>query len=61
VAYVVIDAVIDVPWTRQRFPDAPDDFFAQPAAIADTVWHLAHQEPSAWTFEADLRPFKEKW
>ena len=61
VSYVVIDAVIDLPWTRRRMPDAPDDFFAQPAAIADTVWHLAHQEKSAWSFEVDLRPFGEKW
>jgi NAD(P)-dependent dehydrogenase (short-subunit alcohol dehydrogenase family) len=61
VSYVVIDAVIDVPWTRQRMPDAPDEFFAQPKAIAETVWHLAHQDRSAWSFEVDLRPFGEKW
>ena len=61
VAYVVIDAVIDVPWTRQAFASKPDDFFAQPAAIAETVYHVAHQDRSAWTFEVDLRPFGEKW
>ena len=27
VAYVVVDAVIDVPWTRQMFAAKPDDFF----------------------------------
>jgi NAD(P)-dependent dehydrogenase (short-subunit alcohol dehydrogenase family) len=61
VAYVVIDAVIDVPWTREAFADKPDDFFAQPAGIADAVHHVAHQERSAWTFELDLRPFGESW
>ena len=61
VSYVVIDAVIDLPWTRKRMPDAPDDFFAKPEAIAETVWHLAHQDRSAWSFEVDLRPFGEKW
>jgi NAD(P)-dependent dehydrogenase (short-subunit alcohol dehydrogenase family) len=61
VSYVVIDAVIDLPWTRKRMPNAPDDFFAKPDAIAETVWHLAHQEQSAWSFEVDLRPFGEKW
>lgn len=61
VSYGIIDAVIDLPWTRKRMPNAPDEFFAQPSAIADTVWHLAHQERSAWTFEVDLRPFGEKW
>jgi len=61
VAYVVVDAVIDVPWTRQAFAGKPDDFFARPDAIADTVFHVAHQDRSAWTFEVDLRPFAEKW
>lgn len=61
VAYLVIDAVIDVPWTRQAFSSRPDEFFARPDAIADTAYHVAHQDRSAWTFELDLRPFGEKW
>ncbi len=61
VAYVVIDAVIDVPWTRVAFADRPDEFFIQPTGIADAVHHLVHQERSAWTFELDLRPFAESW
>jgi len=61
VAYVVTDAVIDVPWTRKAFPDRPDDFFIQPSGIADAVHHVVHQERSAWTFELDLRPFGESW
>jgi NAD(P)-dependent dehydrogenase (short-subunit alcohol dehydrogenase family) len=61
VAYVVVDAVIDVPWTRAAFSARPDEFFARPAAIAETVWHLTHQDRSAWSFEVDLRPFGEKW
>ena len=61
VAYVVVDAVIDVPWARSFFADKPDEFFCRPAAIAETVFHVAHQDRSAWTFELDLRPFGEKW
>ena len=61
VAYVITDAVIDVPWARQAFASKPDEFFARPAAIADTIYHVAHQDRSAWTFEVDLRPFGEKW
>ena len=61
VAYFVIDAVIDVPWTRQMFAGKPDDFFIQPAAIADEVWHVAHQDRSAWSFDVELRPFGESW
>jgi len=61
VAYVMIDAVIDLAWTRQMFQDAPDDFFIKPAAIADEVWHVAHQDRSAWSFNVELRPFRETW
>lgn len=61
VAYLVIDAVIDLAWTRKAFPDRPDDFFIQPSAIADTLFFVAHQERSAWSFQVDLRPFTESW
>jgi len=61
VAYVVIDAVIDVPWTRSAFADRPDEFFIQPAGIADAVHHVVQQQRSAWTFELDLRPYGESW
>ena len=61
VAYVVIDAVIDVPWTRERFKDRPDDFFITPAAIADEIFHLAHQDKSAWSFNVEIRPYGEAW
>lgn len=61
VAYFVIDAVIDVPWTRAAFPDKPDDYFAKPAAIAESIWQVAHQDRSAWSFDVELRPFGETW
>lgn len=61
VAYIVIDAVIDVAWTRKMRPDAPDDFFIKPAAIADEIWHVAHQDRSAWSFNVEIRPFGETW
>ncbi len=61
VAYLVIDAVIDVPWTRERFKDTPDDFFIQPVDIAGEVFHLAHQPRTAWSFLAEVRPFRENW
>jgi NAD(P)-dependent dehydrogenase (short-subunit alcohol dehydrogenase family) len=61
VAYVVIDAVIDLEWTRRRFANEADDFFIKPAAIAEEVWHIAHQDRSAWSFNVELRPFRETW
>jgi NAD(P)-dependent dehydrogenase (short-subunit alcohol dehydrogenase family) len=61
VAYVVIDAVIDLEWTRRMFPEAKDEFFIKPAAIAEEVWHIAHQDRSAWSFNVEVRPFGEVW
>jgi NAD(P)-dependent dehydrogenase (short-subunit alcohol dehydrogenase family) len=61
VAYVLIDAVIDVPRMRESLREAPDEFFIKPAAIADELWHLYNQDRSAWSFLTELRPFGEKW
>lgn len=61
VAYVLIDAVIDLAWTRKRWPDAPDSFFIKPAAIAEEIWHVTHQDRSAWSFNVEIRPFGETW
>ncbi len=61
VAYVLIDAVIDVPRMRDRLPEASDEFFIKPSAIADELWHLYGQDRSAWSFLTEIRPFAEKW
>ena len=61
VAYVAIDAVIDVPWTRKAQPDKPDSYFCKPADIADECWHIVHQPRSAWTFDVMIRPDAENW
>jgi short-subunit dehydrogenase len=60
-AYVAIDAVIDLPWTREAFAGQPDEFFCQPADIAEECYRLAHQPKSAWSFESVIRPFGETW
>jgi NAD(P)-dependent dehydrogenase (short-subunit alcohol dehydrogenase family) len=59
VAYVNIDGPIDMPFIRKRLPNAEDQDLLKPSAIAETYWHLAHQDPSCWTQEIDVRPFKE--
>ncbi|HTH76847.1 MAG TPA: SDR family NAD(P)-dependent oxidoreductase [Trinickia sp.] len=74
VAYLMIDAVIDAAWLSESgrtrpawaeppagWPHARDEYFAQPDAIADEVFHLAHQHPSSWTFDYTIRPFAERW
>ncbi|RMF74530.1 MAG: SDR family NAD(P)-dependent oxidoreductase [Alphaproteobacteria bacterium] len=61
VALFVIDGVVDLPRTRDMLPDKPDDFFLKPADIAETIFFVAHQPASAWSFQIDLRPFGEAW
>ena len=61
VAYITIDAVIDLRWTRKRNPGKPDDFFIKPDEIADEVYHVAHQPKGAWSFDVAIRPHAETW
>jgi NAD(P)-dependent dehydrogenase (short-subunit alcohol dehydrogenase family) len=61
VALIVIDAVVDLPRTRQTLTDKPDSFFQRPDDMAATALWLAQQPPSAWTFEVAVRPYGEKW
>ena len=64
VAYLIIDAFINTPWTRTRIEqqfNKPDEIFAQPNDIAEEIYHIAHQPRSAWSFDVELRPDIEKW
>jgi len=61
VAYVNIDGAIDMPFIHKLRPDLKSEDMLRPDAIAESFWHVAHQDPSAWTQELDLRPFKEKF
>jgi NAD(P)-dependent dehydrogenase (short-subunit alcohol dehydrogenase family) len=61
VAWINVDGSIDIPGARGLKPSLQDGDFLKPDAIAETYWHLAHQDPSAWTMELEVRPFKEKF
>ncbi len=62
VAYILIDAAIDTPRTRPIIAaDKPDEFFCKPRAIAEEMFHVAHQDRSAWSFDVEIRPFGENW
>ncbi len=61
VAYINVDGAIDMPFIRERFAQLKDEDMLKPSAIAEAYWHVAHQDPSAWTQELDVRPFKEKF
>ena len=52
---VIIDGIVDLPTTRKSMPDRGDEFFVKPASVAETVYQLSRQEPSAWTFELEAR------
>jgi len=61
VALIVIDGAVDLPRTRARMPDKPDEFFVKPDDVAGTAAMLVAQPRSAWTFELEARPFGETW
>lgn len=65
VAHVVVDGMIDNRRTRERMAERarelPADGMLATDAIAELFWQLHAQPRSAWTFEADLRPWAEKF
>jgi NAD(P)-dependent dehydrogenase (short-subunit alcohol dehydrogenase family) len=65
VAHLIVDGIIDVPRVHEEMPDLAtakgEDGLIDPASIAATMLWLHRQPKNAWTFELDLRPFKEGW
>lgn len=72
VGYITIDAAIDAPWAASApgiegrelpagWQHTREDYYAQPDAIADEVYHIAHQHSSTWSFDHVIRPFAEQW
>jgi NAD(P)-dependent dehydrogenase (short-subunit alcohol dehydrogenase family) len=61
VSLIIVDGVVDLPRTRKMMPDKPDSFFVKPAGVAETAYRLTCQDPSAWSFEVEARPFGETW
>ncbi|WP_298162346.1 SDR family NAD(P)-dependent oxidoreductase [Brevundimonas sp.] len=65
VAHVVVDGMIDGTFARSIAPDIQalldEDTILKPDEIAKNYVWLHNQQRSAWTFELDLRPWKETW
>lgn len=65
VAHVVVDGMIDGTFARSIAPDLQtlldEDAILKPDEIARNYVWLHNQQRSAWTFELDLRPWKENW
>lgn len=65
VSHVIIDGIIDVARVRERMPEIVaakgEGGLVDPKSVAATLLWLHRQPRDAWTFELDLRPFKESW
>ena len=61
VALIIVDGAVDLASTRAKMPDKPDDFFVDPAGVAEIAWDLTCQTRRAWSFEVEARPFGESW
>ena len=65
IAHVVVDGMIDGTFARSIAPDIQtlldEDAILKPDEIAKNYVWLHNQQRSAWTFELDLRPWKENW
>ncbi len=68
VAHVVVDGPVDAPDTLGKLlgdkfegykARKGEDGVLDPAALAETYWHLAHQPRSCWSFEVDVRPWTD--
>jgi NAD(P)-dependent dehydrogenase (short-subunit alcohol dehydrogenase family) len=70
VAHLIIDAGVDTAFVRERIKQqagpqalenlAPDQLM-NPASVAEAYWQLYRQPRDAWTFELDVRPYREAW
>jgi len=65
VAHAIIDGIIDVPRVREHMPELAaqkgEAGLIDPRSIAQAFYWLHSQPRDAWTFELDLRPFREPW
>ena len=63
IAHAIIDGGVEGEIIRNRAPErikaAGENGMLNPCEIANTYWQLHCQHPSAWSFEIDLRPYKE--
>jgi len=65
VAHIVVDGGIDSPRIREQQPDrvvaAGEEGLLLPDHLAKNYLVLHQQPKDAWTFELDLRPWRERW
>ena len=70
VAHLIIDAGVDTAFVRDRIKarggeealaKLEPDQLMDPESVANAYWNLHRQTRDGWTFELDLRPYRETW
>ncbi len=70
IAHLIIDAGVDTAFVRDRIKqrggaealeNLEPDQLMNPASVAQAYWQLYLQPRDAWTFELDVRPYREVW
>ena len=70
VAHLIIDAGVDTAFVRERIKarggeaalaKLEPDQLMDPESVANAYWALHTQTRDGWTFELDLRPYRETW
>ncbi|MGD0144206.1 MAG: SDR family oxidoreductase [Rhizomicrobium sp.] len=70
VAHLIIDAGVDTAFVRERIKarggeaalaKLEPDQLMDPESVANAYWNLHSQTRDGWTFELDLRPYRETW
>jgi NAD(P)-dependent dehydrogenase (short-subunit alcohol dehydrogenase family) len=70
VAHLIIDAGVDTAFVRDRIrarggeeavAKIEPDQLMDPESVANAYWYLHSQTRDAWTFELDVRPYRETW
>lgn len=59
IVHPIIDGIIWSERSQQRFPNLKQENCLESESLANIYWDLAHQSPSAWTHELDIRPQSE--
>lgn len=65
IAHVIVDGPLDGEKIRVKFPDFIEKFGQERLiniqGVADGYIFLYHQKKSSWSFELDMRTYKEDW
>ncbi len=61
IIHPILDGIIWSDLSQSRFPTLKQENCLQCDDLAERYWELAHQAPSSWTHELDIRPQSESF